>query len=470
MARRSKEPNQQLATLIVEAGFSSKGLARRVVDLGRMRGYRNLKYNHSSVERWLRGEQPRPPTPELLSRVFGAALGRPVSPALLGMAQERTADGAALQIQPTPADAARIVRSLTEGDLKRKRVLVLSDFDLAAYSSAALRWLLAPRSAMTASKGIRRLGMDDIQEIREATAAFRVLDNRLGGGRIRPTVVEYLHTDIAPLLRQGRCTEEVRRHLFSAAAELTQLAGWQAYDLEMQGLAQRYLVQALPLARFAGDEGLGGEILAAMSHQAAYVAQPEHAIDMALAAQLAGRRAGLPILETESIVMEAHGHALRRDAGSCSQALRRAETAFSQTTGRDQPAWLGYFDEAYFAAKIAHCFYALGQGKQTEQYALRSLDMNPRYIRGKAFNTSLLAIGYALQGQLDQACAHGRDAIALAGSLDSARATTYIRRLLTELAPRDREDQVRGLTADARGAPPALPPRGARPRTRPPRG
>lgn len=191
----------------------------------------------------------------------------------------------------------------------------------------------------------------------------------------------------------------------------------------MQGLAQRYLVQALTMARFAGDEGLGGEILAAMSHQAAYVAQPGHAIDMALAAQLAGRRAGLSVLETESIVMEAHGHALRKDAGSCSRALRRAETVFSQTNGRNLPAWLSYFDEAYFAAKIAHCFHALGQGKQTEKYAVRSLDMNPRYIRGKAFNTSLLAISHALQGQLDQACTHGREAIDLTSSLDSARAT-----------------------------------------------
>ena len=39
-----------------------------------------------------------------------------------------------------------------------------------------------------------------------------------------------------------------------------------------------------------------------MSHQAAYVVQPEHAIDMALAAQLAGRRTGLCTLEAESIV------------------------------------------------------------------------------------------------------------------------------------------------------------------------
>src|SRR5260370_14647415 len=195
----------------------------------------------------------------------------------------------------TPTEAARVVGGLSEGDLEQRRVVIGSDCDLIAYSSAALRWVVAPRTAMAAGKGTRGIGMADVQEIREATGAFRVLDNRLGGGRIRPTVVEYLHTDIAPLLCDCWCTEDGRRHLFSAAAELAQLAGWQAYDLEMQGLAQRYLVQPLTMARFAGDEGLGGEILAAMSHQAVYVAPPNHAIDMPQAAQLSGHRAGLPL-------------------------------------------------------------------------------------------------------------------------------------------------------------------------------
>jgi hypothetical protein len=462
MAGRPKRPNHELAALIAEAGFSNKGLARRVVDLGQIRGYRDLKYNHSSVERWLRGEQPRPPTPGLLTEVFSVTLGHPVTLAELGMAHERLPRESALHMPPTPTDAANVVHGLSEGDLAQRRVLVQSDFDLAAYSSAALRWVVAPRSAMTPSKGARSIGMTDVLEIREATGAFRVLDNRLGGGRIRPTVVEYLHTDITPLLRECRCTEDVRRKLFSAAAELAQLAGWQAYDLEMHGLAQRYLIQALTMARFAGDEGLGGEILAAMSHQAIYVAQPHQAIDMAHAAQMAGRRAGLPLLQTESIVMEAHGHALRKDARSCSQALRRAEATFSQTSDRDLPTWLSYFDEAYFAAKIAHCFHALGQGKQTETYALRSLDMDPRYIRGKAFNVALLAIGYALQGELDQACARGREAVDLTGNLDSARAVSYIRRLLGELAPHAREAQVREFRLYAQAALPALQPRASR--------
>jgi hypothetical protein len=88
--------------------------------------------------------------------------------------------------------------------------------------------------------------------------------------------------------------------------------------------------------------------------------------------------------------------------------------------------------------------------------------MNPRYIRGKAFNTALLAIGYALQGELDQACTHGREAIDLTGGLDSARATTYIRRLLGELAAHDQEEQVRGLRSYAEATLPALQQRAAR--------
>jgi hypothetical protein len=456
MARRPRKPNHQLGALIIEADYSNKGLAKRVVDLGQVRGHLDLKYNHSSVERWLRGEQPKTTTPDLLAEVFSVALGRRVTPADLGMSRERLPDDAALHMSATPAGSAQVVSGLAEGDLEQRRLLIGSGFDLVAFSSAALRWLVAPRTTLPPGRGMRGLGMADVLEIREATKAFRVLDNRLGAGRIRLTVVEYLRTDIAPLLHQARCTEDVRRHLFSAAAELAQLAGWQAYDLEMQGLAQRYLVQALTMARFAGAGALGGEILAAMSAQAVYVAQPDQAIDMAQAAQTAGQRAGLPMLQTESLVMEAHGHALRQDSGACSRALRHAETTFGQAADSDLPEWLDYFDEAYFAAKIAHCFRALGHGEQTQKYALRSLDMNPRFVRGRAFNVALLAIGHALQGEVEQACVRGREAVDLTGNLDSVRATTYIRNLLNELAPHHGEGTVSAFRSYAETQLPAL--------------
>jgi tetratricopeptide (TPR) repeat protein len=120
------------------------------------------------------------------------------------------------------------------------------------------------------------------------------------------------------------------------------------------------------------------------------------------------------------------------------------------------PPWLGYFDEAYFGAKIAHCFRALGQGRVAEKYAARSLEMNPDYVRGKAFNMALLASSYALQGEVEQACARGQEAVDLAAGLDSARALAYIRDVLRSLAPYASARQASEFTEYAAGRLPGL--------------
>jgi hypothetical protein len=100
MPRRLKTPNGRLAALIDEAGCSHKGLAKRVVDLGTVHGLA-LRYNHSSVDRWVRGEQPKPPVPDLLASVLGSILGRSLAPADLGMDQARGLHDAALQVPAT---------------------------------------------------------------------------------------------------------------------------------------------------------------------------------------------------------------------------------------------------------------------------------------------------------------------------------------------------------------------------------
>lgn len=410
------------------------------------------------MARWIRGETPRQRTAELIAQVLSDALGRLVTVSHIGMAPSEKLDAdAALRLTLQPAATTQLLAALAHDDLDQRRAPIEAGFGLAAFSSAALRWLVAPRTALPAAEGSRGIGMADVEDIREATRAFRVLDNRMGGGRIRLTVVDYLHGDLVPLLHDARCTEAVRRELFSAAAEVAQLAGWQAYDMEQHGVAQRYLVQALSMTRFVGDDGLGGEILAAMSHQAIWVSQPTQAIDMAHAAKKAGNRAGLPVLETEALVMEAHAHALLEDPGACSLALKRASVTFERSSG-ETPPWLGYFDQAYLAARIAHTFRALGQGRTTAKYALQSLDMDERYIRGKTFNVALLAAGYAVQGEVEQACATGREAVDRVVTLHSARAVTYIRNLLVDLSNYDDTRECREFRAYAETRLPALRP------------
>jgi hypothetical protein len=44
---------------------------------------------------------------------------------------------------------------------------------------------------------------------------------------------------------------------------------------------------------------------------------------------------------------------------------------------------------------MAQCFRDLGEAGHAARYARRSLDMDGRYVRGRAFNLSLLATAYA---------------------------------------------------------------------------
>ncbi len=255
------------------------------------------------------------------------------------------------------------------------------------------------------------------------------------GGHARETVARYLSEDVAPLLVEGNFDAAVGRGLLSATAELTQLAGWQAYDMADHGTAQRYLVRALSLARAAEDQPLGAEVLAAMSHQSSYLGHPTEAVDLARAARQTAQRTAVPALTAEALVLEAHGHARAGDGRACAVALHRAERTLDRADRSADPQWMANFDEAYLSAKFAHCFRALGQAAHTERFARRSLEMDSRYVRGRVFNLALLATSLAQQGDHEQACTVGSQALDLTANLKSARAVGYLRDLRHHLSP-----------------------------------
>ncbi|MFF4880469.1 helix-turn-helix domain-containing protein [Micromonospora sp. NPDC000668] len=339
-------------------------------------------------------------------------------------------------------DDVRAAAQLWEGDVNRRDVIRQMAFSSAGYTLTALRWFTAPAAPPVVHAGTRTVGQPDIETIREMTTTYRRLDNQYGGGHARATVARYLHQEVTPLLDNGRYETSTGRKLLSAVAELTQLAGWQAYDVADHGIAQLYLTRALDLARAAGDASLGAEILAAMSHQATYLGHGATGIDLARAAGQTAQRAGLTVLTAEASVMEAHGHAMVRDERACTAALHQAEKTLDRADRSSAPQWLGYFDEAYLSAKFGHCFRALGKPAQAERFAARSLRMDERYIRGKAFNLALLATAQAQQGELERACVVGAEALTLTSRLQSARAARYVRELQAELVPYRRRPTV----------------------------
>jgi transcriptional regulator with XRE-family HTH domain/tetratricopeptide (TPR) repeat protein len=328
-----------------------------------------------------------------------------------------------------------------------RRELLAQAFGVTGYTASALRWFTTDDAGPVSQSGARTVGHPDVDTIREMASAFRKLDNHFGGGHARETVARYLSEDVAPLLVDGHFDAAVGRGLLSATAELTQLAGWQAYDMGEHGTAQRYLVHALSLARAADDQPLGAEILAAMSHQASYLGHPTEAIDLARAAGQAAQRSAVGALSSEALVLEAHGHARAGDGRACAAALHRAEHALDKADRSADPQWITYFDEAYLSAKFAHCFRALGQAAHAERFARRSLEMDSRYVRGRVFNLALLATSLAQQGDHEQACTIGGQALDLTANLKSARAVGYLRDLRHHLNPYRSRPAVRRFGA-----------------------
>lgn len=261
--------------------------------------------------------------------------------------------------------------------------------------------------------------MPDVQVIREMTQTFRGLDNRFGGGRAHSAVTSYLTSDVLPVLREGRYRDDVRPELSTAVAELDQLAGWIAYDVGDSGSGRRHLRQAMHLSQDVGNDALAGEMLAGMSHQAAFARWPALATDLARAAKENGKRAGVAALVSEAAVMEAHGLALANDAHGCLAALRESERAFEAAEDRDRPTWLGYFDG---------------------------------YDRGKLFNLALLASTLADQRKVEEACETGSEAVRIARDVRSVRTAADLADLSRRLEPFRAHPAVRMLDEQMRAA------------------
>ncbi|MGW8768400.1 regulator [Streptomyces sp. NPDC055815] len=458
-------PNRQLAALIAEAGFSNAGLARRVDQLGLEHGL-DLRYDKTSVTRWLRGQQPRGTTPALIAEVFTRRLGRRLSAQDLGL-DACAPVYAGLEFAATPEEAVDIVSGLWRKDSGSHAELRKIAFTPAGLVVPSRDWLIgraddrvargepsaaaaSPQDPRVPSQGRfsvprqrgtdrgpgQRVSSGDIAALRSVGELFRTLDHAYGGGHARQALVRYLEHEAEPMLR-GTYGENTGRRLFAAAADLTRLAGWTSYDIAAHGLAQRYFVQALRLAQAAGDRAYGSYVLLTMSCQAVYLGHGREAVQLARVAQQGVGPAAPPVVQAMLHAVEARGHAVLGEARACSASLVRAERALEAARPGDEvPYWARHFDEAQLADELGHCHRDLQQYRPAAQHAERALQLRaPGYARSRLFCRVVLATSRLALGELDQACALGAEAAQQASEMRSARALEYVRDFERRLEP-----------------------------------
>ncbi|MEU9557574.1 regulator [Streptomyces fumanus] len=462
-----RTPNRQLAALIAEAGFSNAGLARRVDQLGLEHGL-DLRYDKTSVTRWLRGQQPRGTTPALIAEVFTRRLGRRLTAQDLGL-DACAPVYAGLEFAATPEEAVDIVSGLWRKDSGSHAELRKIAFTPAGLVVPSRDWLIgrpddkvarieaparvpaqgrpgAPRFPAPADPARRRTPVErgpgvrvsagDLAALRSVGELFRSLDDRYGGGHARQALVRYLEHELEPMLR-GSYGEQTGRRLFGAAADLTRLAGWTSFDIAAHGLAQRYFVQALRLAQAAGDRAYGSYVLATMSRQAVYLGHGREAVQLARVAQQGVGGSAPPVVQTLLHACEARGHAVLAEVRACTAALIRAErTMETARPGDEVPHWARFFDEAQLADEFGHCHRDLQQYRAAAQHAERSLQLRAAgYARSRLFTRVVLATARLGLGELDAACQLGAEAAAQAADMRSVRAVEYVRDFERRLEP-----------------------------------
>lgn len=486
-----RTPNRQLAALIAEAGFSNAGLARRVDQLGLEHGL-DLRYDKTSVTRWLRGQQPRGTTPALIAEVFTRRLGRRLTAQDLGL-DACAPVYAGLEFAGTPEEAIDIVGGLWRKDSGSHAELRKIAFTPAGLVVPSRDWLIgradekvarsepparvpvqgrpsarpaAPQqpsspqpsfphptpapaqvtpgpAALPRQRGQgsergpgQRVTGGDISALRSVGELFRTLDDRYGGGHARQALVRYLEHECEPMLR-GSYGEQTGRRLFGAAADLTRLAGWTSFDIAAHGLAQRYFVQALRLSQAAADRAYGSFVLVTMSRQAVYLGHGREAVQLARVAQQGVGTGAPPVVQALLHAAEARGHGVLGEVRASTAALVRAERALEAAkTGDEVPHWARFFDEAQLADEFGHCHRDLQQFRAAAQHAERSLQLRPAaYARNRLFCRVVLASARLGLGELDQACQLAAEAAGQAAEMRSVRALEYVRDFERRLEP-----------------------------------
>lgn len=380
------------------ARLSQEGLARRVREEGARLRRRN-SCSRSTVARWLACQAE--PLPDYLA-ALEAVFGRPASS--LGFAD----DGPAPGVFPVAAGGASIVPA--SGSLAYNSLLAASpDGD----DAAAMR-------------------------------AFRKADLRAGGGHLYSSVTGYLRTRIAP-----RLVTAAGRGIFTAAAAVTEMAGWMAHDAGRDQLAGQHFRRALDLVSVNGDRQVTAHVLASTGHLAHHAGDAAGALRAARAglAALAGGPPD-PDLEAHLRCIEARGLAALRDGPGAARCLLAAEKALAAARSGPRSEWVPGFDEGSLANEAARVMLQLGQLREAKHQAARVMALRPAgRPRSRAFGMYVHARVLIAAGEPGEASATAAEILQVTDGLGSAVVVAQLITLARLLEPSGTDAAVSAFLA-----------------------
>ncbi len=435
--------NTKLAALIAAAQLTHGQLARAVVRVA-TEGTAGTTADdvaglgRSHVSHWVAGVTPSGRIPNLLCEALSRQLQRVVTTSEIGLSYEETATGSApnwdLDTLITLTELGRV-----DVDASRRRILVNAAYSVAALTLPEASWWIRQSKRTRAGIDNRRVGGADVEAVRDTVAMFQRMDQRRGGGHARSAVVQFLTSDVTPLLRGHFANDRLRREMFSAASELAYLSGWMAFDNSEHSVAQHYFNSSIKLAAEADDSAMAGHVLRAMAHQAIDLGHYSQALDLTKASMERERyQAATPRERALLGVVHARGLAVNRQRKEAARALLLAENDLQAAKGGDvEPQRVFFFGEASLAHQTAWTLRELND----LQDAISNFRRSVRTRKATSFTrTHAVTLGYlgatqAQQGEIEAACSTWMKAIDAMQGVRSGRTREVAATMRSTLAP-----------------------------------
>jgi tetratricopeptide (TPR) repeat protein len=283
----------------------------------------------------------------------------------------------------------------------------------------------------------KRIDAATIDHLERVTVALEQLEPQVSPAALLGPVVG--HLDAVGDLLQGEPPQAMRRQLLSLAGETAGIAGWLVWDRADGRAAAGYFRAGLEAAVEAGDSALGAYLMGSAACQPSESERPEwrlrvledRSFGFTPSDGTAPTRAWLATLEAEA-------HALTGDEPRCRAAMERAGTEMRSAAGAggDARPRVTFLDDSYLDGECGLFLARLGHAEEARQYLEPALaTLGAERIKTRTRLLTALGAAYANEGEIDEACRLGSEALQLARTQAVQPNLDDIRALRRQLEP-----------------------------------
>jgi tetratricopeptide (TPR) repeat protein len=283
-----------------------------------------------------------------------------------------------------------------------------------------------------------------VHNLESVTAAYRRMYHTVAAHDLIDDVAQHAQTTAGFWRRTA--DPELRRSLAAAASEITILAGRMSFfDLGRPSQAEPYYQDALEAAQDAGDRPMQAVVLGNKSFL------PRSRGDFASALQLLDQAKRLvpddPVVRSWAMALEAMTQAWAQEPTQSLATLEAAETVLDAATPGAAPAWFDYYDRPRLAGFKGQVHIRLAQPETAHavlEEAMGALD--PDAAKQRACYLADRATVCVDEGEVDQACQLGIQALQLLGEVEYETGVQRVRDLRVKLRPWRNHPAVADLT------------------------